>query len=115
MPETQGAADQWVRVDDADKYQRGGILPMAAFLTKNAPGLRTSPVKRGFWVVSKLLGEYIPAPPPNVPAIPADETKLGDLTLRQTLAQHHANPACASCHEKIRLLRPGFRELWSDW
>ncbi len=45
MPETQGAADQWVRVDDAQKYQRGGILPMAAFLTKNASGLRTSLVK----------------------------------------------------------------------
>jgi len=101
MPEPKGGADQWMRVDDAQKYQRGGILPMAAFLTKNAPGLRTSPVKRGFWVVSKLLGEYIPAPPPNVPAIPSDESKLGELTLRQTLAQHHANPACASCHEKF--------------
>jgi hypothetical protein len=58
-------------------------------------------VKRGFWVVSKLLGENIPAPPPNVPAIPSDETKLGNLTLRQTLAQHHADPNCASCHDKF--------------
>jgi len=101
MPAPAGGADQWVRVDDAQKYQRGGLLPMAAFLTKNAPGLRTSPVKRGFWVVSKLLGEYIPAPPPNVPAIPSDESKLGNLTLRQTLNQHHADPNCASCHEKF--------------
>jgi len=98
---TAVTADTWWRVDDADKYQRGGILPMAAFLTKNAPGLRTSPVKRGFWVVSKLLGEYIPAPPPNVPAIPSDESKLGNLTLRETLEQHHADPNCASCHEKF--------------
>jgi hypothetical protein len=51
--------------------------------------------------VSKLLGEYIPAPPPNVPAIPSDETKLGNLTLRETLAQHHADPNCASCHDKF--------------
>jgi hypothetical protein len=91
----------WVRIDDAKKYQRGGLLPMAAFLTKNAPGLRTSPVKRGHWVVTKLLGERIPAPPPNVPALPADETKLGDLTLRQTLAQHRADKTCASCHNKF--------------
>ena len=74
---------------------------MSVFLTKNAPGLRTSPVKRGYWVVHRLLGEYIPAPPPNVPVLPTDETKLGDLTLRETLAQHRANPACSSCHAKF--------------
>jgi Protein of unknown function (DUF1592)/Protein of unknown function (DUF1588)/Protein of unknown function (DUF1587)/Protein of unknown function (DUF1595)/Protein of unknown function (DUF1585) len=100
MPEP--AADgTWIRVDDARKYARGGLLPMSAFLTKNAPGLRTSPVKRGYWIVHRLLGEYIPAPPPNVPVLPTDETKLGDLTLRETLAQHRANPACASCHAKF--------------
>jgi mono/diheme cytochrome c family protein len=91
----------WTRVNDAHKYARGGLLPMAAFLTKNAPGLRTSPVKRGYWIVHRLLGEYIPAPPPNVPVLPTDETKLGDLTLRETLAQHRASPACASCHAKF--------------
>jgi len=101
MPVPPGGPNDWVRIDDAQKYQRGGILPMAAFLTKNAPGLRTSPVKRGYWVVSKLLGEYIPAPPPNVPALPPDESKMGNLTLRQALDQHHADPNCASCHEKF--------------
>jgi hypothetical protein len=101
MPAFTGGPDNWVRVDDADKYQRGGLLPMAVFMTKNAPGLRTSPVKRGFWVVSRLLGEHIPAPPPNVPVLPSDESKLGDLTLRQALARHHEDPACASCHEKF--------------
>ncbi len=95
------APDGWARVDDAGKYARGGLLPMAAFLTKNAPGLRTSPVKRGHWVVTKLLGEHIPAPPPNVPVLPTDETKLGDLTLRETLARHRADPTCASCHNKF--------------
>jgi hypothetical protein len=99
MPEP--AAGTWARVDDAQKYARGGLLPMSVFLTKNAPGLRTSPVKRGYWIVHRLLGEYIPAPPPNVPVLPTDETKLGDLTLRETLAQHRANPACSSCHAKF--------------
>jgi mono/diheme cytochrome c family protein len=99
MPEPP--ADGWVRVDEAQKYARGGLLPMSVFLTKNAPGLRTSPVKRGYWIVHRLLGEYIPAPPPDVPVLPTDETKLGDLTLRETLAQHRANPACASCHAKF--------------
>ncbi len=99
MPEPE--AGKWMRVDNAQKYARGGLLPMSAFLTKNAPGLRTSPVKRGYWIVHRLLGEYIPAPPPNVPVLPTDETKLGELTLRETLAQHRANPACASCHAKF--------------
>ena len=101
MPEPAGGPDDWVRVDDATRYGRGGLLPMAVFLTKNSPGLRTSPVKRGYWVVRRLLGENIPAPPPNVPELPDDEAKLGDLTLREALARHRADKSCAGCHERF--------------
>src|SRR5262249_24011982 len=73
-------SDEWFHVRDAQGYGRGGLLPMAVFLTKNAPGLRTSPVKRGYWVVRRLLGEQIPPPPPTVPELPKDEAKLGELT-----------------------------------
>lgn len=96
---TKGA--EWVRVDNADRYGRGGILPMAAFLTQNSPGLRTSPVKRGYWVVRRVLGETIPPPPAVVPELPKDESKMGDLTLRQTLEKHRSNPACAGCHARF--------------
>ena len=68
MPDPGVASNQWVRIDDAAKHQRGGLLPMAVFLTKNAPGLRTSPVKRGYWVVKQILGEHIPPPPAAVPS-----------------------------------------------
>ncbi len=51
-----GDVNHWVRVDHADRYGRGGLLPMAVFLTQNSPGLRTSPVKRGNWVVQRVLG-----------------------------------------------------------
>src|SRR5258708_1681965 len=51
MPVPDVGPDQWVKVDDAHRYGRGGLLPMSVFLTKNSPGLRTSPVKRGYWVV----------------------------------------------------------------
>ena len=91
----------WHRVDAATEFGRGGILPMAVFLTKNSPGLRTSPVKRGFWVVKQLLGTSIPAPPPDVPDLPEDEADLGDLTLRQLLAKHRDHESCAGCHEKF--------------
>jgi hypothetical protein len=95
------STNEWVRVDDARKFERGGILPMAVFLTKNAPGLRTSPVKRGHWVVRNVLGEQIPAPPPVVPQLPADESKLGELTLRDALARHREDKACAGCHARF--------------
>ncbi|MBM3458064.1 MAG: DUF1588 domain-containing protein, partial [Armatimonadetes bacterium] len=101
MKEMQTDADRWVRVDDAERYGRGGLLPMAAFLTRNSPGLRTSPVKRGYWVVRRVLGEHIPAPPAAVPELPKDEKQLGDLTLREVLARHRENPACAGCHARF--------------
>ena len=101
MPEPAGGPEDWARVDDATRYGRGGLLPMAVFQTANAPGLRTSPVKRGYWVVRRLLGEYIPPPPPDVPDLPDDEADLGDLTLPELLARHRADPACAVCHERF--------------
>jgi hypothetical protein len=107
MPEVTGGPDHWVRVDDARLYGRGGVLPMSVFLTQNAPGLRTSPVKRGYWVVRRVLGEAIPSPPPNVPELPQDEAKL-DLPLRDVLAQHRANPACAACHARFDSLGLAF-------
>jgi hypothetical protein len=106
MPAPPG--DDWVRVDDARQYGRGGLLPMAAFLTKNAPGLRTSPVKRGYWVVRRLLGEHIPPPPAQVPELPTDERKTGALTLPQVMARHRDNPACAGCHARFDALGLAF-------
>ena len=73
---------------------------MAAFLTHNSPGLRTSPVKRGYWVARRVLGEVIPPPPPTVPELPKDEAKL-ELPLREMLAKHRDNAACSSCHARF--------------
>jgi len=101
MPFGSDTPDEWVRVDNASQFGRGGLLPMAAFLTKNAPGLRTSPVKRGYWVVRRLLGEHIPPPPPEVPELPKDESQLGELTLPQVLARHREHKACAGCHQRF--------------
>jgi hypothetical protein len=100
MPSPGEDESVWARVADADHYGRGGLLPMAAFLTKNAPGLRTSPVKRGYWVAKNILGEQIPPPPPVVPMLPADEAKM-EAPLRQMLEQHRSNPACAGCHARF--------------
>ena len=100
MPEIAGGEDDWVRIDDAGRYGRGGLLPMSVFLTKNSPGLRTSPVQRGYWIVRRVLGETIPPPPPVVPELPEDEAK-SDLPLRDMLVSHRANAVCASCHARF--------------
>ena len=104
MPKVAGDVNTWVRVEDAEHYGRGGLLPMAVFLTQNSPGLRTSPVKRGNWVVKRILGEVIPPPPPVVPELPNDEAK-SDLPVRAMLAKHRDNPACASCHARFDSFR----------
>jgi hypothetical protein len=100
MPDVPGDVNNWVRINNADKYGRGGILPMAVFMTQNSPGLRTSPVKRGNWVVQKVLGIRVPPPPPAVPELPNDETKT-ELPIREMLAKHRAVPMCAACHSKF--------------
>ncbi|HEV3083684.1 MAG TPA: DUF1592 domain-containing protein [Gemmataceae bacterium] len=108
MPVPNVGANEWVQVNDAQVYGRGGLLPMAIFLTKNAPGLRTSPVKRGYWVVRRMLGERIPPPPPEVPELPKDEANLGERTLPQLLARHRADKACAGCHQRFDSLGLAF-------
>ena len=100
IPGIDGGSDHWMRVDNAGQYGRGGILPMAVFLTQNSPGLRTSPVKRGNWVVQKVLGIRVPPPPPVVPELPSDESK-SDLPVREMLAKHREVPFCANCHQRF--------------
>src|SRR5438445_10377594 len=66
-----------------------------------ALGLRTSPLTRFYWVVRHLLSEKIPPPPAEVPELPNDESKLGELTLREVLARHRADKNCAACHARF--------------
>jgi hypothetical protein len=96
----KGDANSWILVDDAGLYGRGGLLPMAVFLTQNSPGLRTSPVKRGNWVVQRVLGEVIPPPPAVVPELPSDEG-TSERLVREMLARHRENALCAACHSRI--------------
>ena len=80
---------------------RAGVLGMAVFLTKNSQPQRTSPVKRGFWVIHKLLGEHIPPPPPNVAVLPAKETDTNGKTIRQLMKLHVEDAKCARCHQRF--------------
>ncbi len=84
-----------------DAEQRGGILSMAAVLTLTSNPSRTSPVKRGKWVLDNLLGTPPPPPPPNVPELEAQKGATQAETLRKRLEIHRTNPACANCHAQM--------------
>ena len=97
---------------------RGGVLTMASVMKVTANGTTTSPVMRGAWVLDRILGTPPSPPPENVAAI--DPDIRGATTIREQLAKHRTDPACASCHSKID--PPGFALEsfdciggWRDW
>jgi len=102
---------EWSLVSGTREHGRSGVLGMSVFLTKNSQPERTSPVKRGFWVFHKLLGQHIPAPPADVVALPAKETDTGGKTIRELLKLHTEDEKCARCHvrfDPIGLSMEGF-------
>jgi hypothetical protein len=80
--------------------ERGGILGQASVLTVSSYPTRTSVVIRGKYILNNILGSPPPPPPPDVPAL--DETATGEkASLRQQMERHRADPACATCHNKM--------------
>jgi hypothetical protein len=96
----KGAAESWELATGLHSQGRSGVLGMAVFLTKNSQPQRTSPVKRGFWVIHKLLGEHIPPPPADVAVLPAKETD-SKQTIRQLMKLHVEDAKCARCHVRF--------------
>ena len=85
--------------------ERGGLLRQGSILTVTSYATRTSPVIRGKWVLENVLGTPPPPPPANVPAL-KDNTVSSNLSVRERLAEHRANIACAGCHKLMD--PPGF-------
>src|SRR5262249_40056231 len=93
------------RVALGNDRQRGGLLRQGSILTLTSYAPRTSPVVRGKWVLENILGTPPPPPPADVPAL-RDNTVTEGLSIRQRLAEHRSNAACAGCHRLID--PPGF-------
>jgi len=92
--------------------RRGGVTEMGAVLALNSHYAQTSPTLRGAWILETLLGTPVPPPPPNVPPLDPNR-KLKELSVREKLEQHRADPACAACH---KLMDPiGFALENFDW
>jgi hypothetical protein len=81
--------------------QRGGLITQASILTITSNPTRTSPVKRGKWILEQILGSPPPPPPPDIPELKDDRRARSGASLRQRLEQHRANPSCAACHAKM--------------
>lgn len=102
-----------MRVVELSDQTRGGLLGAAAVLTSTSLATRTSPVRRGQFLLETLLGVELPPPPPGVPALADDAGQSETLSLRDSLAAHRADPNCAGCHSKIDPL--GFALENFDW
>lgn len=89
--------------------KRSGVLMHASVLLITSNPTRTSPVKRGKWVLDNLLGEPPPPPPPDIPELEESGETLG--TLRQQMEQHRANPNCSVCHTKMDALGFGLENF----
>ena len=100
--------NEFVRVALPGK-ERGGLLTHASILTVTSNPTRTSPVKRGKWVLEQILGTPPPPPPPDVPELDGQKTLTG--TLRQRMEQHRENPSCAGCHKQMDALGFAFENF----
>lgn len=98
LPAVDGETFRRVPLPDR---RRGGVLGMAATLMVSSYPLRTSPVRRGKWILDQLLDAPPPPPPPNAGTLPADDQQPDGVTVRERLERHRRDPGCASCHAQI--------------
>ncbi|MEX2559741.1 MAG: DUF1592 domain-containing protein [Pirellulales bacterium] len=112
------AGDDFRRVSLAGGV-RGGVLTQASILTITSNPTRTSPVKRGKWILEQILGTPAPPPPPGVEELEEGDQAALSGTLRQRMEQHRENPSCASCHSRMDPLGFGLENFdavgaWRD-
>ncbi|QDT40669.1 hypothetical protein Pan241w_07270 [Gimesia alba] len=114
--EVKGEEFQKVKLD---KTRRAGLITQASILTLTSNPGRTSPVKRGKWIMENILGTPPPTPPPNVPELEESASAKPNATLREQLALHRKIPGCAACHDQMDPLGLGFENFdaigrWRD-
>ena len=89
------------RVNYEPQHRRGGLLTQAGLLAMNSDGTDSHPLKRGIWMLERLLNDPPPPPPPAVPEIDLADPEIAKLTLKQQIENHRNHAACLSCHAKI--------------
>jgi hypothetical protein len=97
IPNTYGS--RFRRVTFREGAERGGLLRQGSILAVTSYATRTSPVIRGKWILANILGTPPPPPPPFVPALKESSGEGRTLSMRERMAEHRVNPACAGCHK----------------
>jgi mono/diheme cytochrome c family protein len=97
MPDIYGSRFRRVQLP----ANRRGLLGQASILTVTSYPNRTSPVERGKWVLTNLLGVPPQPPPPNIPPLPESGTDGKTVSLRERMEKHRTNPVCAGCHRAM--------------
>ena len=98
IPDIYGSRFRRVAItDDA----RRGLLGQGSILALTSHAERTSPVVRGKWILENILGTPVPPPPPDVPPLKGNQEGQRPRTMREQMAEHRANPVCASCHKAM--------------
>lgn len=103
-------SDKFERVSLKDT-NRSGVLTHASILTLTSNPGRTSPVKRGKWIMENIFGEAPPPPPPGVPELEETAKAAPDASLREQLAKHREDPGCAACHKVMDPLGLGLENF----
>ncbi len=89
------------KVSITPQMNRGGLLTGAAILAMNSDGKDSHPLKRGVWMLKRILHDPPPPPPPDVPEVDLTNPEILKLTLKERIADHRNKAACASCHSRI--------------
>ena len=92
---------QFRKVPVTPESNRGGLLTSAVIMTMNSDGKDSHPLKRGVWILKRILDDPPPPPPPNVPQVDLTNPEILKMTVKERIADHRDKPACASCHSRI--------------
>ncbi len=92
---------QFRKVQVSSAAHRGGILTAAGLLTMNSDGADSHPLKRGVWLLERILQDPPPPPPADVPKVDLTDPRILEMTLKERLADHRNKPSCISCHSRI--------------
>ncbi|WP_075084007.1 DUF1592 domain-containing protein [Mariniblastus fucicola] len=95
------SGNEFQRVRFGPEQQRGGLLTQAGLLAMNSDGKDSNPLKRGIWLLDKILHDPPPPPPPAVPEIDLADPEVLKMTLKERLEDHRSDVACKSCHARI--------------
>lgn len=95
------SGQEFRKVSIGPEVNRGGLLTTAAVLTINSTGVDSNPLKRGVWLLERILNDPPPPPPPNVPQVDLTDPRILKMTPKERMADHRDQAACRSCHAKI--------------